>query len=208
MTITRRTGLLAAAAIALAACARQQPTAQQESAADDPRPRAYAGIGQAAADFELPKLGGGVARLSDYAGKALILSFGGLWCPDCVLDGPYLSHLARLAERDDRVAFLDIHTRNRFGKWGPNARERSDHAVYDAEESGLALAAYFAETGHSYPVAFDASRTWAREAYKIEWSPTYVIVDRHGVIRRWRTDLFDRASAEAFFAEAAEVSAA
>src|SRR5688572_21778378 len=170
--IDRRTLLLASAA--LAACG------QEAVKQDDPRPRTYAGLNQPAAPFTLPKLGGGEASLSDYAGRVLILSFGGLWCPDCILDAPFMTHLAELAEADADIDFLDIHTRNRFGRWGPNDRARAGATPYDAEESAAALNAYFAETGHSYSVAFDPTRDWAGEAYKITWYPTYVIVDRAG----------------------------
>lgn len=206
MSFTRRSVLVGGAIVTSGCGQASEPSTQPpQPAAEDPRPRVYSHLNQTASDFELPKLGGGTAHLSDYAGKTLILSFGGLWCPDCILDGPYLSHLAQLAAASNDVAFLDIHTRNRFGKWGPNERERTGQTSYNVDESAVALNAYFQETGHSYPVAFDVTRTWAREAYGIEWYPTYVIVGRNGVIQRWRTDLFDRASTESFFAEAREL---
>lgn len=199
MMLDRRSFVIAAAV--LAACG------QGSVAPDDPRPRSYAMLNEPAAPFTLPKLGGGEASLADYAGRALILAFGGLWCPDCILDAPYMTRLAELAESDADVEFLEIHTRNRFGRWGPNDRSRAGATPYDAEESAAALNAYFEETGHSYPVAFDAIRDWAGDAYKIEWYPTYLIIDRAGVIAAWRTDLSDMAGAEAFFAEAKRIAA-
>lgn len=158
--------------------------APRPGAPDDPRPRSYSLIGSAAAEFAFPKLGGGQASLSDYRGKALILYFGGLWCPDCVADGAHVNRLSQRAARSRNVAFLNIHTRNRFGRWGGN-----DPALIDPPAAEAAIRAYFAETGYSYPVAFDASRTYARENYAIEWYPTFLIIDRDGVIRAWRTDL-------------------
>ncbi len=162
-------------------------------------------LGQRAPEFSFPKLGGDEARLSDYAGRVVILYFGGLWCPDCIVDGHNTAGLAALAQADPDVDFLGIHTRNRFGRWGGNERERSN--VYNAAESAAALNAYFAERGYSYPVAFDASRSWSSENYAIQWYPTSVIVDRGGVIRAWRTDLIDEATARAFFAQARRIAA-
>ncbi len=136
----------------------------------DPRPRTYDLIDRPAPDFALPRHGGGVARLADYRGRTLILYFGGLWCPDCVRDGPHVDALARRIAQSEGLAFLHVHTRNRFGRWG-------------------SIDAYFAEYGYRYPVAFDASKDWARDLYRIAWSPTYLVVDRAGIIRHFRTDL-------------------
>lgn len=154
--------------------------------ADDPRPRVYSMIGQPAPDFAFPLRGGGTARLADYRGRTLVLYFGGLWCPDCVIDGPHTQTLARLIGRDRRLAFLQIHTRDRFGRWGT-------------------VDNYFNEYGYNWPVAFDASREFSRDVYRIEWSPSFLIVDRTGVIRRWRTDLTANGARE-FFRQAQAVA--
>jgi broad specificity phosphatase PhoE len=71
---------------------------------------------------------------------------------------------------DRRLGFLAIHTRGRFGRWG-------------------SVPAYFQESGYSYPVAFQNGREWARDVYRIEWFPTFLGIDRAGVIRAFRTDL-------------------
>jgi thiol-disulfide isomerase/thioredoxin len=199
MIETRRSLIAAAAAFGICgkAAAATPP---------DPRPRSYAMLGQPAAAFDFPKLGGGRATLADYAGKVLILSFGGLWCPDCILDGAAVARLSHLADEDADVDFLEIHTRNRFGRWGANQRERAGVAPYNAEESARALNAYFAEMGHRYPVAFDASRDWTAVHYGLEWYPTYIIIDRAGIIRAWRTDLDTEANASAFFAAARRIA--
>lgn len=201
--------------LALAACGQTQtaeietpaaakveaPSAPPPGSPNDPRPRSYALIDQRAPDFVLPMLGGGEAKLIDYAGKVLVLYFGGLWCPDCMADGAHVHRLMELIAGDARLAFLHIHTRNRFGRFGPNDRDRANAHVYDAAESARALNGYFSEKGYTYPVAFDASRDWAHEVYRIDWSPSYLIVDGGGVIRRWRTELGAEGPAQ-FFAEA------
>lgn len=182
--LTRRGFALTAA---LAGCMPQERAAAP-TASDDPRPRVYALLDRPAPAFAFPKRGGGEARLADYAGKTLVLYFGGLWCPDCVADAPYVSRLSRLVATDPRLAFLQIHTRDRFGRWG-------------------SVDAFFAANNYAWPVAFDASQDFARDIYKIEWSPSFLVIDKTGTIRRWRTDL-GAAGAADFFAQAQAVAAA
>lgn len=184
MIPSRRALLLTAAAAGMSSPAFAQ--AVPTLAPGDPRPRFYALINQPAPDFAFPKRGGGTARLADYRGQALILAFGGLWCPDCVRDGGNINALARMAARDPRVAFLYLHSRDRFGRWG-------------------SVDAYFAEYGYDYPVAFDSTRTWARDTYRIEWSPSYLIISPDGRIVAWRTDL-ESGGAHDLFAQAQQVA--
>lgn len=178
---TRRAALAFLAAAFPAAALAQAPA---PGAPNDPRPRLYTRIGEPAADFRLARHGGGTAALSDYRGQVLILYFGGLWCPDCVADGANVDRLARLVRAEPNIAFLNIHTRNSFGRWG-----RGSPDEIDAAGAHAAIDAYFSETGYSYPVAFDPTRSFAREQYAIQWSPTYLVIDRGGIIRDWRTDL-------------------
>lgn len=181
--LTRRTLAFAAATLAAAPAFAQ---AVAPGAPNDPRPRSYRRLHRPAAAFDFPQLGGGRARLADYRGRTLILYFGGLWCPDCVIDGAHTNELARLVRGDARLAFLEIHTQNRFGRWG-------------------SMEAYFQETGYAWPVALDETRTWARENYAIEWYPSFLIIDRAGIIRRWRTDL-TATGAHDFFLAAQDVA--
>lgn len=157
---------LVAAAGALAA----SPVLAQATAPPvDRRPRSHALIGQRAPDFALPKVGGGTARLSDYRGKTLVVEFWGLWCPDCLLDGPNVAAFARAAALDPRLAFLAIHTRGRFGRYG-------------------SVEAYFRTQGWSYPVALDDdSATY--KAYQMQWVPGFLVIDRGGVARGFSNDL-------------------
>lgn len=171
--LTRRgMGAGLAAATAVAALPVQTATGQAvpPGAPGDPRPQSYALLNQSAPPFDFPGLDGDRHRLSDYRGRVLILYFWGLWCPDCVADGANVNALARRASEAPGVAFLGIHTRGRFGRWGSVPR-------------------YFQETGYSYPVAFDEGRAFARDIYRIAWFPTFLAIDGSGVIRAWRTDL-------------------
>jgi thiol-disulfide isomerase/thioredoxin len=167
MLVDRRAMVLAGAAALAAAPAFAQGVVPS---AADPRPQTYELLNQAAPPFDLEKLGGGRARLSDYRGRTLILYWWGLWCPDCLADGAYTASLARQAQAVEGLSFLAIHTRGRFGRWG-------------------SVPSYFEERGYGWPVAFEHGRDFARNVYRIGWFPTYLVIDRQGVIRHWRTDL-------------------
>lgn len=193
MNFARRAAL--AAVLTSTAALPALAAAPAPGSPDDPRPRSYALIGQPAPDFALAKLGGGTARLGDYRGRVLVVYFGGLWCPDCAADAAYVDALARKVAGDPKLAFLNIHTRNRFGKWAPADIEATP------EVAEKALQTYFAATGYSYPVAFDPTRTFAKETYAIAWSPSYLVIDRSGIIRAWRTDLGEN-GADALLAQA------
>lgn len=64
-----------------------------------PEPREGAAI-----DFAVQDLEGNEVRLSDYAGKFVVLNFWATWCEPCITEWPQVSQLAeRLADRDDIV---------------------------------------------------------------------------------------------------------
>ncbi len=183
--LTRRhvgMGLAAATAVGALPVRPAAGQAVPPGAPGDPRPQSYALLNQPAPDFDFLSLNGERHRLSDYRGRVLILYFWGLWCPDCIADGANVNALARGASQTPGLAFLGIHTRGRFGRWGSVPR-------------------YFQETGYSYPVAFDEGRAFARDIYRIAWFPSFLAIDREGVIRRWRTDLGTQ-GATAFLAQA------
>lgn len=187
--LTRRATMFALAALTPGiACAQ-----------DDPRPRTYSMLNFRAPAFSLPRLGGGTETLARYRNKVLILIFGGLWCPDCIVDGRNVAHLAALAGADADVEFLYLQNAPAFGRWAGGVRP-SRATFADAER---AWAAYFAETGFSYPVAVDMGLdTPTASAYGIEWFPSCLIIDRRGMMRSWRTDFGSTQAADAFYDEA------
>jgi thiol-disulfide isomerase/thioredoxin len=160
---------LAGAGLGLSPAVASAQAAPAAAPAVDPRPKTHALLGQPAPATDLPRLGGGRFTNADFRGKTTIVEFWGLWCPDCLLDGDNVAALAARVARERNMRFVAVHSRGRFGRWG-------------------SVEAYFAEKGHAYPVAFDddgaAYRAWA-----LKWVPTFLIVDRQGVIRDHATDL-------------------
>lgn len=84
----------AAAVLALGALVSCSPADAPESTAFAP-------------DFELPKLGGGVVRLSELRGKTVLLDFWATWCEPCILQVPELNALWR-DHRGGKVEVLGI----------------------------------------------------------------------------------------------------
>jgi thiol-disulfide isomerase/thioredoxin len=170
--ITDRRRVLTSAAAAAAASAMSVATASAllgpPAAAQSRRPSVHPLVGQAAPAFDLPTPDGGRARSGDYAGRPLVVLFWGLWCPDCLADAGATAQLAQIL-RAERIAFLGIHTRGRFGRWG-------------------SVPAFFRERGWSFPVALDDDSAAYRD-WRMSWVPSYLAVDRAGVIRDFQTDL-------------------
>lgn len=165
----RRRAILGALA---AACAGA--TARAEA----PRPRSYKLLGQIAPPLQLPRRGGGLMRLDEYRGRVLVLYWWGLWCPDCVNDSANVQALVRAMNVSPHVAFLGVHARARFGKY---------RSVDD----------YFQQHGFSFDCAFDDAGAVARDLYKIEWFPTFLVIDGAGKIRAWRNELGGPAGVDA-----------
>lgn len=133
------------------------------------RPKSYTEIGKACPKFSLKKNGGGNFTNANLKGKTTIIEFFGLWCPDCMLDAPNVAQLAAIANATKNMQFIGIHTHGRYGRWG-------------------SLDKFFAEKGYKYPVAIDDDKT-VYNAFKIAWVPSFIIIDKKGIIRDFTTDL-------------------
>jgi peroxiredoxin len=99
----------------------------------------------AAPDVALEDLDGNTVRLSDYAGRFVVLSFWATWCEPCMREWPQLDQLARrLSGRDDVVVVAtsvdeDKATIRSFLERAGLA-DTSVHVLWDA--SGTAPAAF------------------------------------------------------------------
>jgi thiol-disulfide isomerase/thioredoxin len=140
------------------------------------RPFGYTLLGQPVPEFTAARPDGTAFTAADLRGKWTIVDFWGVWCGDCVRDGPYVAALATAVAQDPELNFIAIHT--------PPSAAR----VADAFGKYGSVEAYFAERGFSYPNVTDADAS-VRDAFRVAWTPTYLVVDPEGIVRGFRTDL-------------------
>jgi peroxiredoxin len=70
----------------------------------------YAALNRTAPEFELPALGGGRVRLTDYRGKVVILNFWTKTCRPCLEELPSLRKLGHALSGSPRVELVTIST--------------------------------------------------------------------------------------------------
>lgn len=145
------------------------------------RPYSYELVGQKVPAFTAPVFGGGEATEEVFRGKWTVVDFWGVWCGDCRRDAPFVRELVQAlkdeaGKADQPVQFLSIHT--------PPSRARA------AEQFGKfgSLETYFANEGGAIPTVIDTD-AGLREAFRIVWTPTYLLVGPDLTIRAFRTDL-------------------
>lgn len=140
------------------------------------RPYSYELIGQTVPAFAAELAGGGAVTEEVFKGKWTIVDVWGIWCGDCRRDTPLVRALSERVASDPDIAFWSLHT--------PPSRTRAAEA-YGAFGS---VDAYFAAEGGSYPTIIDKDAS-VREALKIVWTPTYLLVGPDLTIHAFRTDL-------------------
>jgi len=118
--------------------------------------------GMAAPDIELPRLGGGVVKLSELRGHPVVITFWGTWCPPCRDEFPVLV----AAHRKYRETGLEVVAVNQR----------------DQELNTKDVQAFVAHYGVEFTVLLDA-RGRSRRGYRLTALPTTVFVDSAGVIR-------------------------
>ncbi len=66
-------------------------------------------VGDTVDDFALPTLDGGEGRLSDHAGKVVLLVFTATWCPYCGAEAPFLEEIwQRFKGEGFQIIVIDV----------------------------------------------------------------------------------------------------
>lgn len=117
-----------------------------------------------APNFTIYDSNGNKVRLSDYAGKPIILNFWASWCVPCKKEMPDFNK--KYLQYGDQIQFLMID----FAK---------DDKIEDAK-------AYVSEMGFAFPIYFDTYGD-ASYTYGVDAFPTTVFIDADGyVVARYR----------------------
>lgn len=100
-------------------------------------------------------------RISDYAGKAVVLSFWATWCPYCLKELPVLNAI-QVSPAKDQIQVIAVNTEERD--------------VFRAASRALA-------PSFSLKLAYDPGKS-ARNAYGVNGIPHLVIIGKDGKIVR------------------------
>jgi len=125
----------------------------------------YAGRNRLAPDFELPRMKGGKAKLSDYRGKVVILNFWTKTCRPCLEEMPSLATLGKALGPHSDVVLLTITT---------------DESAEDAKAT---LKSVLGSSDPPFEVLIDAEASVVRDKYGTKLFPETWYVDKSGVIR-------------------------
>lgn len=165
--LQKRNGLILLAAILLAAWVVYDNIEARQAEIEAGRQQLTAGEaqvgikrGNAAPDFELTDLDGNPVRLSDYAGKKVVLNFWATWCPPCRAEMPHMEKIYKKGEDTVVLAVNLTHT----------------------EESSGDAQAFAQEYQLSFPVVLDQDGSVSGR-YRIVAYPTSYIIDSQGIIR-------------------------
>lgn len=135
--------------------------------------------GSVAPDFELSTPAGDTVRLSDYAGRPVILNFWATWCAPCRLEMPELqrAQAAFDAAGDDGPVVLTVNQ-------GDSAEQVSE---------------FFDEVGLTLPALLDSDSD-VGTAYGAFFLPTTVIVGPDGVVAAVHRGMIDREQLDDYLA--------
>ena len=117
-----------------------------------------------APDFELGDTAGGTWRLSELAGKVVVLNYWATWCGPCIAEMPYYQGLVDEYSGAADVVFLAIST-------------DSDPAV---------VAPFIDENGYTFHVLFDQG---SATDFRISGVPASFLIGKDGLIK-YRTSGF------------------
>lgn len=124
----------------------------------------YAAENRTAPDFELPALGGGKVRLSDYRGKTVIVNFWTKTCQPCLEEMPSLANLAKALRANPDVVLLTVST---------------DESFDDVKATMQSVLGY----EPPFPILLDPDADVVSGKYGTKLFPETWFIDRDGVIR-------------------------
>jgi thiol-disulfide isomerase/thioredoxin len=125
----------------------------------------YAARNRIAPDFELPKVGGGTAKLSNYRGKLVILNFWTKTCRPCLEEMPSIAGLAKALAPHPDMALITVTT---------------DDSVEDARDT---LKSVLGGTEPPFVVMVDSDSKVVGDKFGTKLFPETWFIDRQGVIR-------------------------
>jgi thiol-disulfide isomerase/thioredoxin len=125
----------------------------------------YAARNRLAPDFELPKVGGGTAKLSNYRGKIVILNFWTKTCRPCLEEMPAIAGLAKALAPHPDMVLLTIST---------------DENVEDARDT---MKSVLGGTEPPFVVMVDSESKVVADQFGTKLFPETWFIDRNGVIR-------------------------
>jgi len=128
-------------------------------------PAGPARVGAPIADFTLTDLFGTQVRLSDFAGRPVLINAWATWCPPCMAEMPALHDFY---QRHQAEGFVLL-------------------AVNGGEEPSL-VRSFIQEAGFTFPVLLDSGAARLSEL-GIRNFPTSILVGRDGTVRKIHTGM-------------------
>jgi peroxiredoxin len=116
-------------------------------------------VGATMSNFTLTDLSGKTVRLSDYAGKPVLINAWATWCPPC------------RAEMPDLYQFYQDHKEDGFVVLAVNAGE-----------DGSIVKSFIQENGFTFPVLLDPN-TSLLDKLAIRGYPTSIVIGRDGKVK-------------------------
>lgn len=127
--------------------------------------------GSVAPDFALQDLDGQTVTLSALHGKPVFINFWASWCQPCREEMPYLQQTYD-SFKDRGLAFYAI----------------------DIGESPDTIIKFFEDNAYSMPVLLDSDKS-VGQSYHITGIPETFLIDKNGIIRKWRIGAYPNARA-------------